>query len=672
MTLFTSVSLRTKFLFLMFVSFFLVLTSAIYFIYSLRIIDAATLRQRDATQIEKTLLVREVQHLRWINDVSAYISQKNTGKLQATTNPTQCDFGKWYYSDDLNDVIKQFPRLATVLRGLGGPHETLHSSATRIEQLKLEGNAAEAQTVFEQVTLPAFNQVTNQLATIHTLLDQDLIALRAEEDSATEQAILFAIALGAAACISMLLLGVVLYKSVLRPIQIISIFAENCRKGIKGTLPFKRNDEIGTLAKSLSELTENLQRQLAFSRGVLNGITVPCSVFSTDDKTVFTNKYMVNLLERAGNPEDFYGMPSGEYIWGDKTKPTASTIALQEKRLVQVEREFHTHKGNSRFIQVSSAPFNDGKGNLLGTLSVWNDITDIMHKQHEVENANQRIVTLANSAQSVAHNVSSASTEISVQVEQASQGALVQNERLTDTASAMMQMNATVTEVATSASNAATNADEARNTAQQGLSAVQTVITSIAEVNTVAHMLKEQMEGLGEQTRNIGSILSVITDIADQTNLLALNAAIEAARAGDYGRGFAVVADEVRNLAEKTVMATKEVRDVITGIQSGTQATMSNADMASEKVLLAIGQAETAGTTLTSIVQLVEGVAGKIHSIATAAEQQANTSTSITQSLEDVRLVSSETAMAMQQASHAVEDLAEQAVQLNGLIGELA
>ena len=672
MTLFTSVSLRQKFLFLMSVAFILVLTSAIYFIYSLRIIDASAQHQRIANQIEKTLLVREIQHLHWINDVSTYISKNNAGKLQATTNPTQCDFGKWYYSDELNDVIKQFPRLGTVLRGLAAPHETLHTSATHIEQLTNEGNLLEAQTIFEQVTLPAFNQVTSHLATVHTLLEQDLAALRAAEDAATKQATLFAMVLGAAASISMLWLGIVLYKSVLRPIQIISTFAENCRKGIKSTLPFKRNDEIGILAKSLSELTENLNRQLAFSSGVLNGITVPCSVFSIEDKTVFTNKHMVNLLERAGNPKDFYGMPSGEYIWGDRNKPTASTIALRENRLVQVEREVRTHKGNSRFVQVTSAPFNDVQGNLLGTLSVWNDITDIMHKQHEVENVNQRIVTLANSAHGVAHNVSSASTEISVQVEQASQGALVQSERLTDTTTAMLQMNATVTEVATSASNAATNADEARNTAQQGLSAVQTVISSIAEVNTVARMLKEQMEGLGEQTRNIGSILSVITDIADQTNLLALNAAIEAARAGDYGRGFAVVADEVRNLAEKTVMATKEVRDVITGIQSGTQATMFNADTASEKVSLAIDQAETAGTTLNSIVHLVEGVASKIHSIAAAAEQQAYTSTTITQSLESVRLVSSETAMAMQQASHAVENLAEQALQLNGLIAELA
>lgn len=81
----------------------------------------------------------------------------------------------------------------------------------------------------------------------------------------------------------------------------------------------------------------------------------------------------------------------------------------------------------------------------------------------------------------------------------------------------------------------------------------------------------EIVTGLQKNSREIGEVMDVITQIAGKTNLLALNASIEAARAGTAGLGFAVVAQEVKKLAEGTAEAAADTRSKIHGSQQSTE-----------------------------------------------------------------------------------------------------
>ncbi|WP_369689575.1 methyl-accepting chemotaxis protein [Desulfoplanes formicivorans] len=279
-----------------------------------------------------------------------------------------------------------------------------------------------------------------------------------------------------------------------------------------------------------------------------------------------------------------------------------------------------------------------------------------------------KMTHVATEAADISEQLASASGELAAQVDEVSSGAEVQDQRSTETATAMEEMNAAVLEVARNSGSAANSADNTREKAAIGADIVQRSVQANDRVMAQARSLKNKMSTLGEEARDIGRILDVISDIADQTNLLALNAAIEAARAGEAGRGFAVVADEVRKLAEKTMQATKEVGGAINEIQTGASENIQVVDGAVAAVQEANTLAKESGDALKRIVQMAVETSDEVRSIATAAEEQSTVSEEINRAVEEISRITAETSSGMQQAAQAVNELAQLAEKLRSLI----
>lgn len=90
-------------------------------------------------------------------------------------------------------------------------------------------------------------------------------------------------------------------------------------------------------------------------------------------------------------------------------------------------------------------------------------------------------------------------------------------------------------------------------------------------VENSTNKTREVTDKLLEESGEIGTTLDIINEIAESINLLALNASIEAARAGEAGKGFAVVAQEVGRLADSTKESLKNVNEVVSRVQNGTE-----------------------------------------------------------------------------------------------------
>lgn len=145
--------------------------------------------------------------------------------------------------------------------------------------------------------------------------------------------------------------------------------------------------------------------------------------------------------------------------------------------------------------------------------------------------------------------------------------------------------------------------DEVVNNAREQF---ETARTGTLSIRKVVDTTAQRVQNLDSRMKEIGDIVSMITEITNQTNLLALNAAIEAARAGEAGRGFAVVADEVRSLANRTAEAASEIQQTVTSLQEETRAAVEFMEDGVQEVDQRLRDAESANSENAELHQAVE------------------------------------------------------------------
>lgn len=431
--------------------------------------------------------------------------------------------------------------------------------------------------------------------------------------------------------------------------------------------------ELSSLKNSMLDMVKEIKTRIGYAEGVLEGVSSSYPFISVDKEAKVTrlNYILLQVLGKTGKPEDYAGMEVGDFFHGDPSRPTRTSEALNQQKRIDHEMTITTTDGSEKILNVNATPLYDLDGELIGAFTTYFDLTEIRRQEKEIKEKTESIFEIARESRKIASQVSDGAAQVTEQIRSCNQGAQMQQERSTETATAMEQMNASVTDVARSASDVAMQAAETQEKSAAGAQSVSQLIRQIGNASTTITELSSRVVVLGEQTTDIGRVMDMINDIADQTNLLALNAAIEAARAGEAGRGFAVVADEVRKLAEKTMDATKEVGQVITTIQQSSRVVAEDMQGVTSVVGDISTSANDSGSALEHIQNLAASTNSQVQSIAAATEEQSAASEQVTRSMNEVSQIAEDTTDLMREAMALVDGVAHQVDHLAGIISQI-
>ena len=273
-----------------------------------------------------------------------------------------------------------------------------------------------------------------------------------------------------------------------------------------------------------------------------------------------------------------------------------------------------------------------------------NEITDFLGDFASIKESFVHILKRFNSTLT---NIQTSADEVEEGAGGISQSSQALAEGATDQASAIQQLDATVTSVA----NMAT--ESARET-QQAYDDIQKTVSDAEQEKEKMKELTDEMRRIYEISSEIGNIIVTIENLASQTNLLSLNASIEAARAGEAGKGFAVVADQIGKLAADSANSAAETKELISKtvqeIEKGNAVT------------------ETVSQSFDRVIASMNTFADVAHQINETAVNQASALEQVNQGIDQLSAAVQNTASSSEESAAISEQLSAKAEELDTLV----
>lgn len=293
------------------------------------------------------------------------------------------------------------------------------------------------------------------------------------------------------------------------------------------------------------------------------------------------------------------------------------------------------------------------------TEGVLGNIADALNQMLE------NVGKLIGEAKRVSGEVAQASTGITTDAQELTEGATLQTSQVYTTIQDVQNLAEESRNVSENSKEAAASATRTREAAETGASSIRDAITFMQRLNESVQATARKIDSLGERSKEISGIVQSISEISAETDVLAMNASIEAARAGEHGKGFTIVADQVRALADRTQLATVEIEMLVHDIQNETQDAVKTMESQTREVEKGSQQVSSAGDALGNIVDASVDSSTLAEQISSSATEQERRAEAVLASVTSINRIAEETREKTVDFLKTSDQLARLATELN-------
>ncbi|WEG19204.1 methyl-accepting chemotaxis protein (plasmid) [Alkalihalophilus pseudofirmus] len=303
---------------------------------------------------------------------------------------------------------------------------------------------------------------------------------------------------------------------------------------------------------------------------------------------------------------------------------------------------------------------------------------------HEVDSRTDLVAASAEQLTASSEETSAATSQVASSIQLVASSAENQTNGIDKNSQAVDEIAIGVGRIAESSMSVAELTQQATLQAEEGNEALQNTISQMNSIDASVAESNTMIRSLSDRSKEITSILDVITGISEQTNLLALNAAIEAARAGEHGKGFAVVAGEVRKLAEQSQDSAKQIFELIQGIQKDTDSSVQVMSKVTHNVKDGMTISQEAMDKFREILSSMRNITPQMQEVSATAEQMsagvqevnataselASIATNNAATSEEVAATTEEQLASMEEVASSAKSLSEMAEELKMLLSK--